>query len=98
MANFLELARAGGTYQPGGLHSALGLIAETYFGSSTAPNIEDLANLLVVDVGSDPRKDQEQRKLAYDQLLSVICETLEKTYDKPRSTAVRDLFVAVGNW
>ena len=92
MANFLKQSEGAGVYKPSSDHQALATISERYFGSPTAANIEDLATFLLVDHGSDPTKEKEQRPLAYHQLISVIRQTLAIIYNKPRSEASRKLF------
>lgn len=77
MKDFLAQGQAANTYRPGNEHKILAAIAEKYFGSPVAPNVEELATFLLTDLGSDPLKDKELRAVAYDQLIGIIRDTLE---------------------
>ena len=92
MARFLEGARDRGIFDPKGEHRILAEVTEKYFGSPTAPNIEDLATFLLADFGLDPLRKKEQRLLAYEQLIEIISKTLAFAHSKPRSSATKDLF------
>src|ERR1700722_6454939 len=92
MEKFLERAESDVYYRPKSDHQELGAICRQYFGSPTAPNIEELASFLASDSGTDPFKDLEQRAVAYDQLLKVITEALGGLYGSPRNPATKTVF------
>ena len=96
MKDFLAQGQAANTYRPGNEHKILAAIAEKYFGSPVAPNVEELATFLLTDLGSDPLKDKELRAVAYDQLIGIIRDTLEGILDRARSDDVRLLYKAFG--
>jgi hypothetical protein len=76
MGDFLSKAEARGVYGPDHDHKIRAAVAERYFGTGTAVNVEDLATFLLVDFGSNPIEEMEWRPLAYDQLISIISKTM----------------------
>ena len=90
MVNFLEKAREKNVYKPRDEHKELAFVAERYFGSAVAANIEALASFLKLETAPYPLK--EPRATAYDQLMEVILGTLNDIYSRPRDQNTKDLF------
>jgi hypothetical protein len=75
-ANFLSVAKEQYRYQAQGLHTKLSQFIAMYFGDDTSPDIEKVLSFLASGPLDDPYWISEERSALYNQLVKIICDTL----------------------
>lgn len=75
-SDFLAIAKSLNRYLPGGLHQKLSMFISDYFGDIISADIEKVLSFLSSSLLDDPRWISGETSVLYNQLVNIICDTL----------------------
>jgi len=89
---FLKIAKKYAILKPDDEHKDLIEFVYKYFGDYDKLSIEKLASFLTTDLIPDISQKYEYRDRLYKQMVDIITNVLDRSYDDPERPEIRDLY------